>query len=223
MNHLQGLLMHRSINDCIRLCAALLALGFSGVGSAETTAAAAGSSHVPPGYSLSRTGSKDDFDFLAGAWTTRQRQLKARGVGSTEWKDGPSNTHCATQYLDGAVIAEESYSPAKTVGGLFLYAFDVEKHQWTLYWVNPKVGKLDAPLVGGFVRDSGEFYGEDVEDGRPIKVRYSWVKQDHDHARWAQAYSYDNQTWETNWTADFSRADPVSTCVRKGQPPAVQR
>jgi hypothetical protein len=45
----------------------------------------------------------NDFGFLVGAWTTVQRRLTARGVGSTEWKDSPPNVHCATHYLDGAV------------------------------------------------------------------------------------------------------------------------
>jgi hypothetical protein len=208
--------MNRRVNAGMRACTVLWAI-LLGDGAAETDAAAASAAPAPAGYSLSGTGTRDDFDFLAGAWTTRQRRLKARGVGSVEWKDSPPNVHCVTRYLDGAVIAEESYSPAKTVSGLFLYAFDIEKRQWSLYWINAKSGKLDSPLVGGFVHERGEFYGEDVEDGRPIKVRYSWIKQDPDHARWEQAYSFDNKTWETNWVSDFRRADPSSYCVRQGQ------
>jgi hypothetical protein len=215
--------MNHSVNDGICMAAGLLAVLFGGVGSAKTPAAVVSPGQVPPGYSLAGTGSREDFDYLAGAWTTRQRQLKERGVGSTEWKDGPSNIHCAIQYLDGAVTAEESYSPTKAASGLFLYAFDVEKHQWSLYWIDPKSGKLDSPLVGGFANEHGEFYGEDVEDSRPIKVRYSWIKQDHNHARWEQAYSYDNQTWETNWTSEFTRADPAKYCVRIGQRVASPR
>ncbi len=30
--------------------------------------------------------------------------------------------------------------------------------------------------------------------------------------RWEQAFSYDDRTWETNWTADFERADPDKVC-----------
>jgi hypothetical protein len=172
-----------------------------------------------PGYSLTRNGSRGDFDFLVGAWMTVQRRLIARGVGSAEWKDSPPNMHCATRYLDGAVTVEESYSPKKDVTGLFLYTFDLEKKQWSLYWIDPKSGKLDSPLVGGFDDDvHGEFYGDDVDDGRPVKVRYSWVKKDRDHARWEQAFSFDNRSWETNWTSEFTRTDPVKQCERnKGE------
>ena len=208
-------------------CNRYLVLGLSvvtGVGAMllDVSASEAQSASVmPPGYSLTGTGSREDFDFLTGAWTTLQRRLKERNVGSTEWKDSPANVHCATEYLDGAVIAEESYSPTKTVTGLFLYAFDLEKHQWSLYWIDPKSGKLESPLVGGFANERGEFYGEDVDNGHPIKVRYSWIKHDHNHARWEQAFSFDNKTWETNWTSEFTRVDPAKYCVRNGQRPTV--
>jgi hypothetical protein len=70
----------------------------------------------------------------------------------------------------------------------------------------------DVPVVGGFDGDRGEFCGEDRDDGRPVKVRYTWSKLDCDHTRWEQAFSDDDGSWETNWTADFVRADPATTC-----------
>jgi hypothetical protein len=182
---------------------------------ADTPAKMAASSQVAsalPGYSLARSGDREDFDFLVGEWTTVQRRLVARGVGSREWKDSPPNVHCATRYMNGAVTVEESVSPEKGVTGLFVYSFDVEKHQWALYWIDPKVGKLESPLVGGFDGARGEFYGHDVEDGRPIKVRYSWIKKDSNHARWEQALSFDSRSWETNWTAEFTRTLPAKQC-----------
>lgn len=56
--------------------------------------------------------------------------------------------------------------------------------------------------AGGFQGNHGEFYGDDEDNGHPIKVRYTWDKLDHDHARWKQAFSYDNRTWETNWIGE---------------------
>jgi hypothetical protein len=90
--------------------------------------------------------------------------------------------------------------------------FDLERRQWSIYWVSSSTGRMESPVVGGFEGDHGKFYGEDVDGGRPVKVRYQWDKLDPDHARWEQAYSYDDRTWETNWTADFVRADPAVTC-----------
>jgi hypothetical protein len=49
------------------------------------------------------------------------------------------------------------------------------------------------------------------------EVRYIWDKIDRDHARWQQAFSYDNRTWETNWIGDFTRADPSKIC-ENGRP-----
>lgn len=73
------------------------------------------------------------------------------------------------------------------------------------------------PVVDGFDGNHGEFYAEDRDNGQPVKVRYTWDKLDNDHARWEQAFSYDNRTWETNWTADFVRADSATTC-KGGRP-----
>jgi hypothetical protein len=168
---------------------------------------------VPPGYSTSRTGSLHDFDYFAGAWTTHQRRLKARGVGSNEWEEFPA-TLCMTPYLEGIATVDELYMPTKGVAGLTLRTFDPEKRQWSIYWVSSATGRLDpVAVVGGFQGNRGEFYAADRDSGRPVKVRYTWEIRDRAHARWEQAFSYDDRTWETNWTADFERADPAKTCA----------
>jgi len=172
---------------------------------------------APPGYSLSRTGDVHDFDYFVGGWTTRQHRLKVRGVGSTEWEDFPA-TLCMTPYLGGTVTVDEMYMPTKHLAGLTLRTFDLKNRRWSIYWVSSATGQLDpVPVVGGFDGNRGEFYAADQENGRPIKVRYLWTKLDHDHARWEQAFSFDNQTWETNWAADFTRADSSKIC-ENGQP-----
>lgn len=172
---------------------------------------------LPPGYSMTRTGDRHDFDYFVGGWVTQQRHLKARGVGSSDWEEFPA-TECLSLYLDGLATVDELYMPTRNRSGLTLRTFDVNKHQWSIYWVNSATGALDPiPVVGGFQGNHGEFYAADEEDHRPIKVRYTWDKIDHDHARWQQAFSFDNRTWETNWVADFSRADPAKTC-QNGRP-----
>jgi hypothetical protein len=168
-------------------------------------------STFPPGYTATRNGGPRDFDYFAGGWTTRQRRLKARGVGSSEWEEFPA-TLCMSLYLDGMATVDEIYFPTKGWAGLTLRAFNLEKRQWSIYWVSSVSGKMEPPVVGGFDGNHGEFYGEDQDNGRPVKVRYMWNKLDRDHARWEQAFSYDNRTWETNWTADFARANPTTTC-----------
>ena len=183
----------------------------------RTLDAGADEANVPPGYSMTRTGTQHDFDYFVGGWTTHQRRLKARGVGSTEWEEF-SATLCMRLYLEGMATVDELYMPSKGVAGLTLRTFDPKLRQWSIYWVSSATGKLDpVPVVGGFDGNHGEFYAADQADGRPVKVRYTWSKLDRDHARWEQAFSYDNRTWETNWTADFVRADTAATCT-EGRP-----
>jgi len=171
----------------------------------------------PPGFSMNRTGTVHDFDYFAGGWTTVQRRLKARGVGSNGWEEFTGNL-CMRQYLDGAATVDELYFPTKHSAGLTLRLFDAAQHQWSIYWASSSTGRLDpAPVVGGFDGARGEFYANDHDQGRPIKVRYLWTKIDQNHARWEQAFSYDNRTWETNWTADFARANEREVCS-EGRP-----
>jgi hypothetical protein len=179
--------------------------------SAMLPAATSADESMPPGYTTTRTGDVRDFDYFQGGWTTHQRRLRARGVGSKEWEEFPA-TLCMSLYLGGMATVDELYFPTKGWAGLTLRTFDVDKHQWSIYWVSSATGKLEVPVLGGFDGKHGEFYGEDQDAGRPVKVRYTWDKIDDDHARWEQAFSYDNRTWETNWTADFTRADAAKTC-----------
>ena len=171
-----------------------------------------GEASVPAGYSLERTGSMHDFDYFVGAWTTQQHHLKACDVGSNEWEAFSGNL-CMSLYLDGMVTVDEIYFPSKGRAGLTLRTYDPEKKQWSIYWVSSVTGRLDpVPVVGGFEGSHGEFYSDDHDNGRPIKVRFTWNKLDSDHAHWEQAFSYDNRTWGTNWTADFTRANPATVC-----------
>ena len=168
---------------------------------------------VPPGFTMERTGSASDFDYFEGGWTTVQRRLRVRGAGSNDWEVFPA-TLCATPYLGGAATVDELYMPTLNRAGLTLRVFDPNARQWSIYWINSALGRLDpVPVVGGFVGNRGEFYASDhAPDGRPIKVRYIWTLADRNHARWEQAFSYDDRTWETNWTADFTRADTAAVC-----------
>lgn len=176
------------------------------------TAATGHTADLAPGYSMNVTGDAHDFDYFAGGWNTVQKRLKVRGAGSSDWETFPA-TLCATPYLGGLATIDELYMPTHNRAGLTLRAFDVAKKQWSIYWVSSATGRLDPiPTVGGFTGNHGEFYAEDHDVERPIKVRYMWDKIDADHAQWQQAFSYDDKTWETNWVADFTRADTATTC-----------
>ncbi|MDQ2776833.1 MAG: hypothetical protein M3Y57_18225, partial [Acidobacteriota bacterium] len=110
---------------------------------------------LPPGFTLTRTGNTHDFDYFAGAWTTNQRRLKARGAASVAWEEFPA-TQCLTLYLGGAATIDEMWMPTKGVAGLTLRTFDPAKRQWSIYWVSSRTGQLDpVPTVGGFHGNHG--------------------------------------------------------------------
>jgi hypothetical protein len=203
-------------NASAHLLAALLLVCIAPLRASAATPAASDAVN-PPGYTLAYTGGPHDFDYFQGAWTTQQRRLVKRGTGSKgPWETFPA-TLCMTEYLDGRATVDELYFPTKGWAGLTLRLFDPARKQWSIYWVSSADGKLGPPVFGGFHGNQGEFFGEDHDQGRPVKVRFLWTKLDHDHARWEQAFSYDNRTWETNWTADFVRANLAATCTR-GRP-----
>ncbi|WP_394846269.1 hypothetical protein LZC95_02245 [Pendulispora brunnea] len=181
----------------------LLALALPACGTAQTPArptevAQAQVAALP-------TGDIHDFDWAPGSWTLANRRLKARNVGSHEWEEFPSYNR-TSQYLGGMVNIDQMDMPTKGFSGLTLRVFNPETRQWSIYWINSKVGRMDPPQVGGFTGNRGEFYGEDVDNGHPVKVRYIWTKTGPDTAHWEQAFSYDGgRTWETNWMNDLTR------------------
>lgn len=189
------------------------------VGCAKNVDRPATDLRTAPGYTTTRTGGPHDFDWMAGAWTSSQHRLKIRHAGSHDWDDFPG-AQCVTLYLDGLVTADELFMPTKGGRGFTVRTFDVTKRQWAIFWVTEKTGKFDSGVFGGFEGDRGEFYGEDVDQGLPVVARYVWTHRDADHARWEQAFSYDGVAWETNWIADYVRADPAALC-QAGRPHAA--
>jgi hypothetical protein len=166
---------------------------------------------------ITRTGDLRDFDTFAGGWMFKNRRLKARGVGSTDWDEFPA-VSCTRLYIDGVSNVDEIYFPTKGWSGLTVRTFDAAKRQWSIYWVNSREGVLYPPVVGGFDGDHGEFYGDDKDDGKPVKVVFKWTKFSPDHLKWEQSFSYDGgKTWEMNWTNELTRGDENAICDR-GRP-----
>jgi hypothetical protein len=146
-----------------------------------------------------------DFDFLTGSWTIANRRLRKILAGSTEWDEFSATSTCA-RLFDGAANIDEMFVPARGFSGLSLRLFEPGSGQWSIYWVNSRDGKLEPPVVGGFVDGVGTFYGDDVFEGAPIRVRFTWSHITPTTARWQQAFSVDGEaTWETNWIMDLTR------------------
>lgn len=149
-----------------------------------------------------------DFDFWMGWWNVRNRRLRERLAGSTEWEEFAA-TSVARPILGG--LGNEDEFRTDWNGGVVAMSFrffDPEMRRWSIYWADSRrPGVLDPPVFGAFDGDTGVFEGDDLFEGRPVRVRFVWSGVTTPTPRWEQAFSDDDgETWETNWIMDFTRA-----------------
>lgn len=152
-----------------------------------------------------------DFDFILGDWTVRHRRLDVRLAGCTTWTefDGRSST---SRILGGFGVVEDNVLafPDGEVRAAAFRSFDPAAGLWSIWWLDARRPQsLDMPVRGRFEAGVGTFLAEDLHEGRPVRVRFTWTKaaRDTGQPRWEQAFSPDGgATWETNWTMDFRPA-----------------
>lgn len=148
-----------------------------------------------------------DFDFLLGHWSVRHRRLRRRLAGDTTWVEF-EGTAVARPILQGLGNFDEIQValPDDPYVGSTLRLFDPVTGLWTIYWMETRRPALDPPMVGAFDGGVGTFFGDDVFEGRSIRVRFLWSSTSDSACRWEQAFSGDGgQTWETNWVMTFTR------------------
>lgn len=151
------------------------------------------------------TGDVHDFDFLVGEWVVLNRHLRSRLTGDHVWEEFTG--HCRLeQRLGGLVNVDEIHFPSRGFTGMTVRLFDVQQRRWAIYWTDTRRVVLGPPVYGGFSGDRGFFFGEDVEGGRAVRVRFIWERRSGDRAHWEQAFSLDGERWETNWVMEFTRA-----------------
>jgi hypothetical protein len=101
-----------------------------------------------------------------------------------------------------------AWSDGRPYEGMTVRLFDPESKLWSIYWASNRTGKLEPPVVGRFEAGRGEFFGDDVFDGKPVRGRLTWADISATSAHWEQAFSVDDgKTWETNWHMDLTRVD----------------
>lgn len=148
-------------------------------------------------------GQPHDFAFLAGRWNVSNRRLLQRHVGSDDWREFASTSQ-GWSHLDGLVSLDENRFPAEGFSGCTVRTLDRATKRWAIYWVNSTSGVLFPPVHGGFAGAHGEFFGVDIDDERPVQVKFVWTRGQNE-ARWEQAYSLEGSVWETNWTMALRR------------------
>jgi hypothetical protein len=148
------------------------------------------------------------FDFLIGSWTVRNRRLAERLKGCEDWEEFEST--CRARAILGGLgnMDEFTMEPASgRVLAITLRLFNPLTGEWSIYWAaSTGNGRLDVPMVGRFEGARGEFFSQEVFEGRHIFNRFIWTVESRDSCRWEQAYSADGgKTWETNWIMEFTR------------------
>lgn len=149
---------------------------------------------------------KNNFDFFVGTWDSTQRRLREPLTGSDDWYEFTGQTKCWSVF-DGAGNFDEVWFPSLGSGGVTLRLYNEERDEWSLYWAGSATGLGMPPNVGRFDDTGvGTFLCEEVYKGTPIVCRYRWSEITDSSAHWDQAFSTDGgSTWETNWTAEFTR------------------
>jgi hypothetical protein len=191
----------------------LALIGAAGIASLFTltdlrAATRAGSDRSSPMSPPSPSAPPTDFDFLHGHWYVRNRRLRERLVGSTEW-DSFDGVQACRPILGGFGNEDELVSDAfgeHRFIGMTIRLFDPLAREWSIYWVDNRSVQLQPPVRGRFERGIGTFHGRDAHAGMPVLARFIWTPIGDDHARWEQAFSTDEGAhWETNWIMEFER------------------
>src|SRR5262245_17360681 len=163
---------------------------------------------VPTGAAEAPDG-QHDFDFMFGTWKVHIRRLKNPLHGSKEWYEMDGTSVCRPIWGGKGNIEEvENDGPTGKMEALTVRLYSPTSRQWSLNWVNQKNGRFDVPTVGEFKNGRGEFYDQELFEGRSILVRYVWSDITPRSAHFEQAFSADGgKTWEVNWIAQSTRIE----------------
>ncbi len=149
-----------------------------------------------------------DFDFLVGTWEVQNCRLKTPFNNGQSWYE--FNGRVVVRPLWGSKAQVEEYeadSPSGHIQGMTLRLYDPKSKQWRLYWANSMKGSLEVPLTGEFRNGRGEFFDQEIFEGKAIYVRYLWSDITANSCKWEQAFSIDGgKSWEPNWRMELTRA-----------------
>ncbi len=153
-------------------------------------------------------GRAHDFDFQVGRWHVANRRLRQRHVGCIDWDEFDATSQ-AWVHLAGQVSIDEIAFEGRGFSGFTMRSLDVGAQEWAIYWINGRDGRVLPPVRGGWCGDRGEFFGDDDDDGRPVRVRFVWERLGPGRARWSQDFALREGgatgPWETNWVMEMTR------------------
>jgi hypothetical protein len=149
-----------------------------------------------------------DFDFNFGVWKTHIKRVLEPLADSSRAIE-LNGTVTVRKIWDGRAELEEieTEGPNGHWGGLTLFLYNPEAHQWSQTFVNSKIGVLTPGLIGSFKDGRGELFAQDTLNGRSILVRGVWSDIKPDSHHFEQSYSDDGgKTWAPAFIADLTRA-----------------
>lgn len=187
----------------------VMALLVSGLAAVVASPAHAQSSREMAGAAQEARDGQRDFDFEFGTWKAELSRLENPLTGSSTWVEY-EGTSVVRRVWDGrANLGELAVEGASgRIVGLSLRLYDPATRQWMIHWASARNGALGPAMVGGFRDGRGEFYNQEMFNGRAIFVRFIFSDITSKSFRLEQAFSADGgRTWEPNWIARFTRVD----------------
>jgi hypothetical protein len=166
-----------------------------------------------PATAESQRDGQRDFDFLIGSWKIHLKRLVHSPSGSDEWVELDGTVVCR-HVLDGRAEVEEfkvdSHDKKMHIQGLALRFYNPTSHQWSIWWSNAKDGAMyPPPVIGDFKNGRGEFYDQEVVDGRAVLTRYVWTGTTTSSPHFEQSTSADGgKSWKLWWITDQTKEKP---------------
>ena len=164
---------------------------------------------------------RHDFDFFFGSWDQfNRKRVNMVSPGDDQWVEFKSFSRVGP--ILGGLGNVDTFDAPDFPGrpgfkGSSYRLFDPETGVWRIWWASTLGhGQLEAPVKGRFEHGLGIFEEDDVLNGVPVRVRFTWKDITPTSAHWEQSFSFDDgQTWETNWTTEHRRvsdqaADPTT-------------
>jgi hypothetical protein len=150
-----------------------------------------------------------DFDFMIGTWNVHVKQRLNPLAGAPVWSemDGVSTNR---KIWDGRANMDEfeADGPRGHHESMTLRLYNPQMRQWSLFWASSRDGVLgQPPMSGGFKDGRGEFYDQELFQGKAVFVRDVWSDITPSSAHFEQSFSSDGgKTWEPNWIATYTRS-----------------
>lgn len=166
---------------------------------------------------LEQRNGQNDFDFEIGTWKTKLKRLINPLTGSNTWVEYEGTTVVRKVWDGRANLVELNVKGlAGQIEALSLRLYNPESRQWSLNFANAKSGVMTTPTIGEFKNGRGEFYNQEMLNGRAILVRFVILDITRNSCRFEQAFSNDGgKTWEVNWIATDTRINYETKKIAK--------